>query len=116
MPFDHFLQLQEKYDIRIFDDKQDMTVLKSTHVCFSGSPRKHPEREDKIMLVADLFGSQPMYYEFKLRDVSCVERLSNEVTPDGDTVTLARIWIKKGSVAVRCIPFVVENITVSKIL
>ncbi|GAB6094544.1 hypothetical protein JCM14469_07960 [Desulfatiferula olefinivorans] len=116
MPFDHFLQLQETYDIQLFDDSQDITLLKKTHACFTGSPRKHPEREDKILLVADLFGNQPIYYEFKLRDISYVERLSNEVTLDGDTTTIARIWVKKGSVAVRCIPFVVETISVSTVL
>jgi inorganic pyrophosphatase len=116
MPFDHFLRLQETFDIQLFDDSQDITQLKKTHVCFTGSPRKHPEREDKIILVADLFGTQPIYYEFKLRDISYVERLSNEVTIEGDTTTNARIWVKKGSVAVRCIPFVVESIAVSKIL
>lgn len=115
MPFDQLLQLQEKYDIQAFDEKQDITLLKNTHACFTGNPRKHPEREDKIILVSDMFG-QPNYYEFKLKDISYVERLSNEVTIDGETATIARIWVKKGSVAIRCIPFVVENITVSKML
>ncbi|MBU1168623.1 MAG: inorganic pyrophosphatase Ppa [Proteobacteria bacterium] len=115
MPFDYFLKYHEKYDIRIFDDKQDINLLKNTHICFIGSPRKHPEREDKIILVADQFGNHPTYFEFRLKDISYVERLSNEVTLEGDTTITARIWVKKGSVGIRCIPFVVENINVSKI-
>ena len=116
MAIDHLLQLQEKYNIQVFDKKQDFNQLKMTHACFTGSPRKHPDHEDMIILVTDLFGTQPTYFEFKLKDISSVERLSNEVNMAGETATTVRIWVKKGSVGIRCIPFVVEDIHVSNLL
>lgn len=116
MPMDHLLQLQEKYDIQIFDEKQDITILRKSHVCFFGSPRKHPDRENKIILVSDPFGTHPTFYEFKLKDISFVERLTNEVTLNGETATTARVWVKKGSVGIHATPFVVEDINVSNIL
>jgi inorganic pyrophosphatase len=116
MPIDQLFLLQGKYDIQIFDERQDINHLMKNHASFTGSPRKHPVREDMLVLVTDLFGSQPVYYEFKLSDISYVERLSNEVTADGEAATMARIWVKKGSVGIRCIPFVVDNIHIGKIL
>ncbi len=116
MPIDHLMQLKEKFDIQIFDEKQDISSLRTNHVCFSGSPRKHPDRDNKIILVSDLFGTHPTYYEFYLQDISFVERLSNSVTIDGETATTARIWVKKGSIGIHATPFVVEDINVSRIL
>lgn len=116
MPMDQFLKLQEKYDIQVFDGKQDISKMKITHACFTGTPKKHPHREDMIILVADMFDTQPTYLEFKFQDISYVERLTNEVNEDGETATTARIWVKKGSVGVRCIPFVVDHISVTKML
>ena len=116
MPMDQFLRLQEKYDIQVFDGKQDIGTMKDNHVCFTGTPRKHPDREDMIILVSDMFSTQPTYLEFQLEDISYVERLSNEVNEDGDTAATARIWVKKGSLAVRCIPFVVDHITITSLL
>ena len=116
MPMDHFVKLQEKYDIQILDGKQNLGNLKKTHACFTGSPRKHPDREDMIILVSDPFSPHPTYLEFKLNDISYVERLSNEVNEDGETASIARLWVKKGSVGVRCIPFLVDHVTVAKIM
>lgn len=116
MPIDHLLNVKDKYDIQIFDQKQDISNLKTTHACFTGSPRKHPFREDRIILATNLFGTQPTYYEFKLKDISYVEKMSNEVTLEGETTTIARIWVKKGSVGLHCIPFIVENIPSSTMM
>ena len=116
MSMDQFLKLQEKFDIQVFEGKQDIGSMKKTHACFTGSPRKHPDREDMIILVSDPFGTHPTYLEFKLNDISYVERLSNEVNEDGETAATARLWVKKGSVGVRCIPFLVDHISVAKIL
>lgn len=116
MPMDQFLKHQEKYDIQVFDGKQDIGNMKNTHACFTGSPRKHPDREDMIILVLDPFGTHPTYLEFQLKDISYVERLTNEVNEDGDTASTARLWVKKGSVGVRCIPFLVDHGSAPKIL
>lgn len=116
MPMDQLLKLQEKFDIQVFDGKQNLGDMKKKHACFTGSPRKHPDRDDMIILVSDPFSPHPTYLEFKLQDISYVERLSNEVNEDGDTAATARLWVKKGSVGVRCIPFLVDHISIPKII
>ncbi len=113
---DHLLKIKDQFDIQIFDEKQDISSLRINHVCFCGSPRKHPDRDNKIILVSDPFGTHPTYYEFNLKDISLVERLSNEVTMDGETAATARVWVKKGSVAIHATPFIVEDISISTIL
>lgn len=114
MTIDHLLQNKEKFDIQVFDEKQDISFLRKHHVCFSGSPRKHPDRENKIILVSDIFGTHPTYYEFNLKDISFVEQLSNAVTLDGETVAHVRVWVKKGSIGIHSTPFVVEAINIKQ--
>lgn len=116
MPIEHLLKLQEKFDIQVFEKVQDVKNLKKNHVCFCGTPKKHPYSEDLIILIANPFGTNTTYYEFNISDISYVEKISNEVNLSGETVTVARIWIEKGSVGNHCIPFQVEEVTMPKIL
>jgi inorganic pyrophosphatase len=48
-------------------------------------------------------------YEFIKEDISYFEELPNLVDPNGETVTMGRIWVKKGSLGIRCTPFIVED-------
>jgi len=63
-----------------------------------------------MILVADPYSTNTFYYEFRADTVSFVEELPSIVNLDGETVMMARIWVKKKSVAVRCSPFVVEDL------
>jgi inorganic pyrophosphatase len=38
-----------------------------------------------------------------------VEELTSLVTQDGETIPMARVWVKKMSVGIRCSPFIVED-------
>ncbi|MCK5226701.1 MAG: inorganic pyrophosphatase Ppa, partial [Desulfobulbaceae bacterium] len=66
---------------------------------------------EKIILVPDPFSSSTFYYEFRGDDISHAEEVSNIVNIDGETVVMARIWVKKMTIAMRCTPFLVEDMS-----
>lgn len=105
------LQKAEKFEIQAYKRPRDVKSLKNTHVSFSGSPQKHPYDAKKVILVADPYSQNTFYYEFKAADISYVEELPNIVNAEGETVTMARIWVKKKSVGVRFTPFLVEDVS-----
>ncbi len=104
----------KKFSIQAYQRPSNLKVLRETHVPFSGSPRKHPYDAQKVILIADPYSTSTFYYEFNMNDISYVEELPNLVNLDGDAITMVRIWIKKMSIAVRCSPFIVEDIGVLK--
>ena len=105
----HVPQEMPKFEIQVHKMPRDIKTLIKTHVAFSGTPRKHPYDGDKVILVADPYSTQPFYWEFKKADISHLEELPSVVATDGQTYTMARIWVKKMSIAVRSTPFVVAD-------
>jgi len=101
---------KEKFEIQAYA-KPNNNIDRHTHIPFSGSPRKHPVENDKILLIADPFTANTFYYEFKIADIGFAEELSNMTNIEGDAIPMARIWVKKQSVGVRCTPFIVDDIT-----
>jgi inorganic pyrophosphatase len=79
------------------------------HVAFSGAPKKHPYDKEKIILILDPWSSHTMFYEFRIADIAHVDELPQMVTASGESLTMVRIWVKKGSFGVRYEPFVVED-------
>jgi inorganic pyrophosphatase len=67
----------------------------------------HPHDDAKIILVADPFSSNTFFYEFETCDIGFVESLPSIVTLDGQTLLMARVWIRKGALAIRSTPFLV---------
>jgi hypothetical protein len=100
----------EKFEIQAFQKPKDFKTLKKTHIPFSGSPQRHPYDAEKIILIADPFSNNTIYYEFKRKNIDYLEELSNVVDITGKTITMVRIWVRKLSVGVRCAPFLVEDI------
>ena len=86
-----------------------------THVPFSGSLYKHPRDPEKVILVVDPHRGHTCYYEFRTDDISFVEKLPSIVSPDGKTFDIARLWVKKRSIGIKCTPFSVDNIKISSI-
>lgn len=105
-----FLKRAEKFEIQAYRRPKDRKELRKSHVPFSGSPQKHPYDSEKFILISDPYSGNTFFYEFRKDDVSYVEELPSLVTLDGQTATMARIWIRKKSVAIRSTPFVVEDI------
>ncbi len=109
MTFNSLPQEALKFQIQTYKKPEDLRVLKETNVAFSGSPRKHPYDSDKVILIADPFSANNLYYEFNKSDISFIEELPNLVSLEGDTISIVRVWVKKMSVAIRCSPFIVED-------
>jgi len=109
MPETRYLKEAEKFEIQAYKRPKDSKALRKTHVPFSGSPKRHPYDPDKVILVADPYSTQNIYYEFNKVDISYVEELPSIVNLEGETITMVRIWMKKMSVGVRCLPFIVED-------
>jgi inorganic pyrophosphatase len=96
----------KKFEIDTYKKSSD---LNAENVSFTGVPEKHPHDPDKIILIIDPFSANVSYYEFDIADIRGVEELSSLVTAEGESVRMFNIWIKKGSVGIRSIPFVVED-------
>jgi len=109
MTFASYPQEALKFQIQSYKKPKDLRVLKKTHVSFSGSPQKHPYDANKVILIADPFSTNNLYYEFNKGDISYVEELPNLVNMDGSAIAVVRVWVKKLSVAIRCSPFIVED-------
>ena len=104
----YFPQEASRFEIQAYKRPRDPRELKSTHVPFTGSPRKHPYDQAIIVLVADPYGSATFYYEFNAKDIDYVEELPKLVDVEGKAITMARVWVKKRSIGLRATPFVVE--------
>lgn len=111
MPMIKILQEAKKFEIQPYKRPKDITDLKAENVPFSGSPLRHPYDSAKIILIADPYGNNTFYYEFKTEDISFVEELPSLVSMEGENINMARVWIKKRQVGVRCTPFVVEDMS-----
>ena len=103
------LEKAHRFEIQAYQKPKNFKSLRETHVPFAGSPQKHPHDTKKVMLVADPYSTSPFYYEFRLKDIAYAEELPSLVDLEGNTLTMARIWIQKGSVGLRCAPFRVEE-------
>ena len=109
MVFSNFPQASEKFEIQAYKKPRNIQALKETHVAFSGSPRKLPFDESKVVLITDPVSMNTFYYEFKADDIAFVEEQPSIVNPEGETIVIVRIWVKKRSIGVRCTPFIVED-------
>ena len=111
MPIKHFPEEHDKFEIQAYKKPKSIKLLKETHIAFTGSPRKHPYDPKRVILISDPYSKITSYYEFKTADISYVEELVNLVNIEGETVPMARIWVKKKSIGARASLFVVDDTT-----
>ena len=97
-------------EITKFKRPKDFKSLKESHVAFTGSPRKHPYDAYKVVLISDPYSRSNHYYEFTINDIAFVEELPNLSTLEEEIIPMIRIWVRKNSFAVRCIPFLVADV------
>ncbi|OQY07793.1 MAG: inorganic pyrophosphatase Ppa [Desulfobacteraceae bacterium 4572_123] len=112
MPSSFFLQKAETLEIQTYKKPKNIQELRKTHIPFSGLLKKHPYDSKKVVLITEPDSAGTSYYEFKTNDISCAEEMPAIVNIDGETITMARIWVKKKSIGIRFIPFVVEDIQI----
>ena len=108
MTISSFLDVKEKFEIQAYSKPKNMD--RHTHIPFSGSPRKHPYKKGKVILIGDPFTANTHYYEFNIMDIGFAEELASMTNINGNVVPMARIWVKKQSVGVRFTPFIVDEI------
>ena len=97
----------KKVEIEKYQKTKDPKTLRQTHISYSGSPHKHPYDSEKMIMIIEPYYAGTFYYEFNKSDIAYIDELPNLVNLDGEVYTRVRIWIKKASIGVRCIPFVV---------
>jgi inorganic pyrophosphatase len=105
----NFPQEVKKFEIEAYERPKNLKGLGRTHVPFSGSPLKHPYHPNKVILVPDPYGSNPLYYEFNGSDITFAEELPSIVNLEGKTIPMVRFWVKKMSKGMVCTPFLVEE-------
>jgi inorganic pyrophosphatase len=78
-------------------------------VAFTGTLRKHPYDEDKCLLISDPASRDAAIYEFRIADVCSADELPSPVDEAGHSRNLARLWVRRGSFALRYEPFEVDD-------
>ena len=101
------LELIERYQIEPFRSGPER--LRQLAVAFTGAPRKHSRDPERILLVIDPFSQHGFVYEFRAADLVYAEGLPSLAMSDGSTVSMARLWVRKGSKALKLEAFQVED-------
>lgn len=109
MPLREFPAAIKKFSIQVYKRPVDEERLYETHIAFSGSPQRHFFDPDKVIIVTDPFSRNTSYFEFLTADIAYVEELSTSVDIAGHAIPMVRVWVQKGSVAIRSTPFVVAD-------
>lgn len=104
----NFFDLKEKFEIQTYRSIKNLD--RNAHIPFSGSPRKHPYDKTRVILVADPFTENTFFYEFRAADITCAEEMPSITNLEGKSIPMARIWVKRQSVAIQCTPFIVDSI------
>ena len=109
MPLREFPTAVKTFSVRIYKRPMEEARLRETHIAFTGSPQRHFFDPDKVLLVTDPFSRNTSYFEFLSDDIAYVEELQTSVDIDGNAIPMVRIWVRKGSIAIRSTPFVVAD-------
>lgn len=78
-------------------------------VAFTGTLRKHPYDREKCLLISDPSSRDAAIYEFRIADIYEADELPSPVDEAGHSRTLARLWVRRGSFALRYEPFEVDD-------
>ncbi len=98
------LEMSRGYDIEKFKNIN----INETHSAFDGTPKKHPYDEKLLFLIPDPYSELGEFYEFSIDSIGNIEDLGSISSEDGETVYRVRIWVKKGAIAIKSIPFKIE--------
>ena len=98
--------LISRYQVEIY--RGSHRRLEEVAIAFTGSPKKTRDA-DKVLLVADPMSQQTFFYEFRSGDIIYAEEAPTLSLPDGSTVSMVRLWIKKGSTALKIEPIHVQD-------
>jgi hypothetical protein len=100
-----YLKRLPYYDIVPYNRSADIEEC----IQFVGAPKKHPYDVEKVVLITKPLSSHATFYEFSLKDIQHVENLPSIASEDGESVKVAKIWVRKGSFGIRYEPFTVDE-------
>lgn len=104
MDLDQLLNRSERFEIEPYKSPKASSI---DCVQFTGAPRKHPYNPKRVILIMEPFCDEVCYLEFKVNNIIRMEEMPNLVRSDGNMLPMARIWVKRGTIAIRSVPFVV---------
>ncbi len=109
MPISNLLATATKKELQKFDANMNREELSANFISFTGAPRKHPYDSSRLLLVLDPFSQHTSYYDFETGDIAYAEEVNTLVTPEGESVTMVRLWVKKGCIGIHSSPFQVAD-------
>ncbi len=74
---------------------------------FEGSPKRHPTNENILILITNPFEEDKKFYEFHLDTIIAIEEIGTVTSGDNKSTYKIRIWVKKGTMAVKSETFIV---------
>ncbi|MDH3382370.1 MAG: hypothetical protein OEL54_06660 [Flavobacteriaceae bacterium] len=94
---------------RELEQYKDPDRLKNESVPYIGQVKQHKSDPDKLFLKVDPLSSHGPLLEFNTRDIVYAEEVSTLSNNEGAAYRIVKIWVKKGSVAIKLSPFIVSN-------
>ena len=98
--------LMARYQIEPY--RGSLKKLQEIAIAFAGSLQNSRDPA-RILLLNDPLSQQAFFYEFRSRDVVYVEECPSISTADGSAAAMVRVWVKKGSNALKIEPFHVQD-------
>ncbi len=89
-------------------DKIRNIDLKVDYSPFEGFPKRHPFSDNVLILVENPFEENQSFLEFYLDTITSVEELGNITSEKNQSAYKIRIWVKKGTVAIKSETFIIE--------
>jgi hypothetical protein len=78
-------------------------------VAFTGTLRKHPYDKEKCILICEEDAAEPAVLEFRKADVLAVVEMPSIVDESGASRSVAKLWVRRGSMGLRFEPFEVDE-------
>lgn len=97
------LEISRQFNI----DKIRHADFKEEYISFEGSPKRHPSNENILLLVTNPFDEIKQFYEFNIETISAVEEIGTITDEETRSAYQVRIWVKKGTMAVKSETFIV---------
>ncbi|HNX24479.1 MAG TPA: inorganic pyrophosphatase Ppa [Spirochaetota bacterium] len=105
---------EQKYVQKLLEISKNSNIDKIRNVNYSeeympfeGSPKRHPTNENILILIVNSFEQNKKFYEFHLETISAVEEVGTLTSDDNKSVYQIRVWVKKGTMAVKSETFIV---------
>jgi len=77
-------------------------------ICFIGTPFRNTGLKNKLLLSSSLHLKNNIFFEFDVKDIIKIEEIDKIVDNQGNSIPVIKIWVKKGSKALKHEPFIVE--------